>query len=92
MLDPKTRELISIAASVVAKCQPCLDYHVEEARKAGASNSDMRNAVSIARMIRKAGDDNMDKYVDAKFGEAAGQAAPSACSCSKDGCCGDKNE
>ncbi len=88
MLDPKTRELVSIAASIVAKCQPCLDYHVEEARKAGASDSDMRNAVSIARMIRKAGDDNMDKYADSKLGEVQDQASPSACGCSEEKCCG----
>lgn len=87
MLDPKTRELISIAASVVAKCQPCLDYHVEEARKAGASDSDMRNAVSIARMIRKAGDDNMDKYADGKLGVSEDMPAPNSC-CSDKKCCG----
>jgi 4-carboxymuconolactone decarboxylase len=88
MLDPKKGELIAIAASVVAKCQPCLDYHVEEARKAGASDSDMRNAVSIARMVRKAGDENMDKYTDEKLGTAPENAAPSACCCSDEKCCG----
>jgi len=31
MLDAKTRELVAIGASVVAKCQPCLSYHIEEA-------------------------------------------------------------
>lgn len=90
MLDPKTIELISIAASVVAHCQPCLDYHIEEARKAGASDSEMRNAVSIARMIRKAGIENMDKYADEKLGGAESeQPAPSACCCSGESCCGE---
>lgn len=88
MLDPKTRELIAIAASVVAKCQPCLDYHVEEARKAGASESDMRNAVGVARMVRQAGNDNMDKYTDDKLGAAPVQEVPGACCCSGDTCCG----
>lgn len=88
MLDPKTSELIAIAASVVAKCQPCLEYHVEEARKAGASDSDMRNAVSIARMVRKAGDENMDQYADEKLGAAPEEAAPGACCCSDGKCCG----
>lgn len=88
MLDPKTRELISIAASVVAKCQPCLDYHMEEARKAGTSNLDMRDAVSIARMVRKAGEENMDNYTDEKLGAAPEQTAPGACCCSEEKCCG----
>ena len=87
-MDPKTRELIAIAASVVAKCQPCLDYHVEEARKARASDSDMRNAVSIARMVRKAGNDNMDQYTDERLGATAPEPpAPSACCCSDEKCC-----
>lgn len=90
MLDQKTRELIAVAVSVVAKCQPCLDYHVEEARKAGASDSDMKNAISIARMVRSAGTDNMDKYADEKLGGTApDQQAPSACcSSNKTTCCG----
>ena len=89
MLDPRTQELIAIAASVVAKCQPCLDYHVEEARKAGASDSDMRNAVGIARTVRKAGIDNIDKYADERLGGAAQeQPAPGACCCSDAKCCG----
>lgn len=89
MLDPKTMELIAVGASVVAKCQPCLDYHVEEARKAGATESDMKNAISIARMVRKAGDDNMDKYTDQKLGASAPvQEAPSACGCNEGSCCG----
>lgn len=89
MVDPKTRELVAIAASVVAKCQPCLDHHVEAARKAGASDSDMRNAVGIARMVRKAGDDYMDKYTDEKLGAAAPeQPAPGACCCSDEKCRG----
>jgi len=88
MLDPRARELIAVAASVVAKCQPCLDYHVEEARKAGASDSDMRNAVSIARMVREAGIENMDEYTDEKLGAAPEQPAPSACCCSDEKCRG----
>ncbi len=89
MLDPKTRELIAVAASVVAKCQPCLDYHIEEARKAGATDSDMKSAIIIARMVRKAGEENMDGYTDEKLDAAAlKQQAPSACCCSDEKCCG----
>ena len=85
MLDLKTRELIAIAASVVAKCQPCLDYHVEEARKAGASDTDIRNAIKIARLVRQAGIEKMDAYADEKAGieqEAKSEGCRSACSCS----------
>ena len=80
MLDPKTRELVAIGASVVANCQPCLDYHVNEARNAGASDREMKDAVSMARMVRKAGDEKMDRYTDEKLGGSAPEhEVPGAC-------------
>ncbi|MCE5315193.1 MAG: carboxymuconolactone decarboxylase family protein [Armatimonadota bacterium] len=88
MLAPKTRDLIAIAASVVAKCQLCLDYHVEEARKAGASDSDMKNAISIARVILKTGNDKMDAYSDEKLGAMAEQDRLSGFCCKEERCCG----
>ena len=89
MLDPKTQQLIAIAASVVANCEACLDYHVEEARKAGASESDMRNAVGIARTVREAGEGKMDRYTNIALGAGAPeQPVSSACACIDDKCCG----
>ncbi len=88
MLDPKTRELVAIGASVVAKCQPCLDYHLEEARKMGVSPADIRSAVSIARMVRKAGDQNMDVFVNERIGEAIQEPVASDACCSSEKCCG----
>jgi len=93
MLDPRTRELIAVAASVVAKCQSCLDYHVEEARKAGASDSDLRNAVSIARVIRKTGDDKMDAYSDGHLGTTTEEDRPAGFCCKEEKkCCEVKGE
>ena len=86
MLDTKTRELVAIGASVVANCRPCLDYHVNEARKAGVSDCGMRDAVSVARMVRKAGGSKMDEYADDKLGAPASEReVPGAC-------CGDKSD
>lgn len=80
MLDPKTKELVAIGASVVANCQPCLDYHVKEARKAGASDAEMADAISMARMVRKTVTEKTDKYADAKVGvRAPEQNVPGAC-------------
>src|SRR5678816_4337804 len=36
-LDTKTQELISIAASLVAKCQGCIEGHLKKALAAGAT-------------------------------------------------------
>lgn len=67
MFDVKTKELIAVAASVVAKCQPCLDFHVGAARTAGAPDSEIRAAIKIAQSIRGVGDDYMDKFAEQQF-------------------------
>lgn len=80
MLDPKTRELVAVGASVVANCQPCLDHHLQEARNAGASDREIADAVGLARMVRKAGAEKMDTHVgEAVGGRVPDRSVPSAC-------------
>lgn len=88
MVDAKTRELIAVGASVVAKCQPCLDHHLQEARKEGASDAEIRTAIGIARMVRKAGEENMDKYTDDRVRVSEREPAGPCCSGSASPCCG----
>lgn len=67
-LDQRVRELIGIAAAVAGHCQPCFDYHLEQARKQGLSKIEIKATVKLAQAIRKAGDDNMDNYVQETIG------------------------
>jgi AhpD family alkylhydroperoxidase len=53
-LDTKTQELISIAASLVAKCQGCIDGHLKKALQAGASPEEISETISIAAAINAA--------------------------------------
>jgi AhpD family alkylhydroperoxidase len=53
-LDTKTQELISIAASLVAKCQGCIDGHIKKAVSAGATREEISEAISIALAINAA--------------------------------------
>ena len=34
-MDPKTKELVALAASLAARCQPCFAYHLQLARELG---------------------------------------------------------
>jgi AhpD family alkylhydroperoxidase len=52
-MDTRTKELIAIGASVTANCVPCLRFHVEKARKVGAEEAEIREAVDVGRMVRK---------------------------------------
>lgn len=53
-LDTKTQELISIAASLIAKCQGCIEGHIKKAIDAGASREEISEAISIAAAINAA--------------------------------------
>ncbi|MDZ7592095.1 MAG: arsenite efflux transporter metallochaperone ArsD [Rubrivivax sp.] len=47
-------ELVAIGAAIGANCEPCLKYHVAEARKLGVSAADMRRAVDLAQKVKEA--------------------------------------
>ena len=53
-LDTKTQELISIAASLIAKCQGCIDGHIKRALSEGATEEEISEAISIALAINAA--------------------------------------
>jgi len=53
-LDTKTQELISIAASLVAKCQGCIEGHLKKALESGATEEEISEAISIAAAINAA--------------------------------------
>mgnify|MGYP005860430771 CR=1 FL=1 len=67
ILDPKTKEFIGIAAAVAGHCQPCFDYHFQEAKKLGMTLEEIRATIKIAQVVRQAGNDNMDKYIQSKL-------------------------
>jgi AhpD family alkylhydroperoxidase len=47
-LDPKARELISVALAVGLRCDGCITVHTEAARKLGATREEIAEAVGVA--------------------------------------------
>jgi AhpD family alkylhydroperoxidase len=47
-LDPKTRELISLAVSVTRQCDGCITVHTDAAVKQGATKEEIMEAVGVA--------------------------------------------
>lgn len=47
-LDLKTKELIAIAASAVAKCQGCLEGHIKKALEIGLTKDEISDAIVVA--------------------------------------------
>lgn len=47
-LDLKTKELIAIGCSLVAKCEGCLEGHIKKALELGATKQEISDAIVIA--------------------------------------------
>jgi AhpD family alkylhydroperoxidase len=47
-LDPKTRELIALAVAVALRCDGCITVHSAEAKKAGATKTEIAEALGIS--------------------------------------------
>ncbi len=54
VLDAKVQELISIAASLVAKCDGCLDGHMKKALDLGATKEEISETICIAAAVNAA--------------------------------------
>ncbi len=54
-LDVKTKELIAIAVSAVAKCEGCLEGHIKKALELGLTKHEISDALVIAVGIAAAG-------------------------------------
>ena len=46
-LPKKTKELIAIGVSVVLDCESCMQWHIEQAAKAGASEQEILEAIEV---------------------------------------------
>jgi AhpD family alkylhydroperoxidase len=61
-LDVVTTELVGIAAAVAGHCQPCLEYHLAEARQLGVDEDQIQEAVKLAEAVSRAGDKHMRDF------------------------------
>lgn len=52
-LSQREREIVAIGAAMGSNCIPCIEYHIPEARKAGLSDEEIREAVALADKVRQ---------------------------------------
>ncbi len=50
-LDSRTKELISVAASVLMRCERCTEIHAERAKKCGATDEMIAETISCAMFV-----------------------------------------
>jgi alkylhydroperoxidase/carboxymuconolactone decarboxylase family protein len=54
-LSTRVKELIAVAAAHVTQCPYCIDEHTKRAKKAGASEAEVAEAVFVAMAMRAGG-------------------------------------
>ena len=50
-LDGKTKELLGLVASMVLRCNDCIDYHIIQCVDAGWSNAEIMDACNVALVV-----------------------------------------
>ena len=55
MTELKSREveLVALGAAIASNCVPCVEHHIPEARKAGLSDVQIKEAIQIADRVRR---------------------------------------
>ena len=61
-MDEKTKELIAIGASISGHCQPCLTHHVDQAKRLGIGDDEIKEAISVGKMVQKGAMAAMNKF------------------------------
>ena len=50
-LDGKTKELLGLVASMVLRCNDCIDYHILQCVEAGWKNEELYDAFNVALVV-----------------------------------------
>jgi AhpD family alkylhydroperoxidase len=50
-LDSRTKELLGLAASMVLRCNDCIDYHVIQCVEAGWSDAELHDAMNVSLVV-----------------------------------------
>ena len=47
-LNKKTKELMALSISIVTKCEPCMEWHLQQAMLAGATDEEVFETIDVA--------------------------------------------
>jgi len=47
-LKKKTKELMALSISIVNKCEPCMEWHLDQAMQAGAKDEEIYETIDVA--------------------------------------------
>ncbi len=47
-LPKKIKELMALSISIVTKCEPCMEWHLDQALQAGAADAEIYETIDVA--------------------------------------------
>ena len=50
-LSLKVKELLAVAVSLAAGCEPCYGAHLEKAKRLGNTDGEIREAIAVAEIV-----------------------------------------
>ena len=83
-MDAQIESLIAVGAAAAVNCRPCLAYHVPRCIKAGALESDVREAIKTGFRVNRGAHAEIRRYVEDVIADANedcddGPAAQTCC-------------
>lgn len=78
VLDAKTKELIALALSIAARCDPCIGFHAKALAKLGATRQEVDETLGVATYMGGGPSLMYAANAIAAFDEFARAAAPAA--------------
>jgi AhpD family alkylhydroperoxidase len=70
-MDPQTKELVALAASLAARCQPCFAHHHKLARELGVDAGQIREVIATTKEVLAGADRKMDEFIERQSGPSA---------------------
>ncbi|MBI5689019.1 MAG: arsenite efflux transporter metallochaperone ArsD [Verrucomicrobia bacterium] len=61
---PQVAEFVAIGAAIAANCDPCLRYHVHQARELGATLEEVERAIAMAAKVKQASHGSIQRLAD----------------------------
>jgi len=80
-LNPRERELVALGAALASNCVPCIEFHIQEARKAGLTDAEISEAIEFAETIKRVPADKVLEAASRRLAAPGNEqtAAPAAC-------------
>ncbi len=78
-MDERTKELVAMGAGAAVNCRPCMEFHLEQSRQAGASEEDIRQAVDVGLQVNRGAAAKTRDYVASLLPTSAEATTSSDC-------------